>query len=215
MSALLQPLAEQYEDRDQQRDAGTLGMWIFLATELMFFGPLFFSYLYGRVHEAAAFAEASRHTHIVLGTANTALLLVSSTCMALAVRAVRVDAPRQAFALLLATAAMGAAFLGVKGVEYAQEWQEGLVPGLRFLESGPLSGGMQFFFVDYFVMTLLHALHLLIGIVLVVVMAGLVRSGRFSSRYFTPLEVSGLYWHFVDIMWIFLYPLLYLVGRSG
>src|SRR5436309_8610713 len=156
VSDLLQRRAEQFENAEQQRESSALGMWVFLATEVMFFGPLFLGYLFGRAHEAAAFAEASRHTDIVLGTLNTALLLTSSLCMALGVRALQADRPAQSAWLLVATALLGGAFLAIKGLEYRHEWQEALVPGLHFSWSGAHHNGIEFFFYLYFLLTGLH-----------------------------------------------------------
>lgn len=201
--------ARQFASAEQQGRAATLGMWVFLATELMFFGPLFFGYAYGRLHFAAAFAAASRSTDIVLGTANTALLLTSSLFMATAVEALERRAVRLARIMLGATAALGLAFLAIKGGEYRHEWGERLFPGRGSI----LDAGGQFFFLLYFAMTGLHALHLAIGIGIVLVFAAALGRGGLATP--ERLRVAGLYWHFVDAVWIFLYPILYLVGRSG
>jgi cytochrome c oxidase subunit 3 len=199
----------------QRQHAGTLGVWIFLATELMFFGPLFFGYTYGRMHFPQAFAEASRHTDALLGTLNTAILLSSSLTMALAVQARRFDLGRAAMWLLWSTALLGAVFLAVKGFEYAQEWREHLFPGAGFSFSGASAGGARFFFILYFAMTALHALHLAVGIALVGVFAAALGRRRHEFARHERIELAGLYWHFVDMVWIFLYPILYLVGRAA
>lgn len=208
--------AEQFDTSAQQEEAATLGMWTFLATELMFFGPLFFGYLYGRTHFPEGFEAASRHTDVTLGTINTAILLTSSMVMAIAVQARKFDAVRLAARLLFLTAALGAAFLVIKGSEYWQEWHEHLVPGAAFSFPDPrYTNAAQMFYFLYFGMTGLHALHLIIGVVTVLAFAtGLSRGDR---RFATAerIELAGLYWHFVDAVWIFLYPLLYLVGRSS
>lgn len=203
-------LSAQFASAEHQGKAATLGMWVFLATELMFFGPLFFGYWYGRLYFPEAFAAASRDTDILLGTANTAILLTSSFCMATAVEAAGLDANRLARRMLFATAALGIVFLAIKGFEYRQEWEAGLFPGQG---SAPGSGG-QYFFLLYFAMTGLHAVHLAIGIAVALVFAIAIR--RETSPLADPgrLRVAGLYWHFVDVVWIFLYPILYLVGRS-
>ncbi|MGE5470517.1 MAG: cytochrome c oxidase subunit 3 [Bacteroidota bacterium] len=205
------PVAPQFVAAWQQERAATLGMWVFLATELMFFGPLFFGYWYGRLHYPEAFAAASRHTDMVLGTINTAILLTSSLLMANAVEALEIGKARAARWILFAVAALGGAFLAVKGLEYRHEWTEHLFPGL----GSRLDPGGQFFFLLYFAMTGLHALHLLIGVVIVLVFA--IGLSRATSTLAEPerLKVAGLYWHFVDSVWIFLYPILYLVGRGG
>jgi len=197
--------------RDRRPGAGTLGMWIFLATELMFFGPLFFGYWYGRLRFPDAFAAASRDTDVILGAANTALLLTSSALMAAAVEAAELRARRLATCLLSATAAAGVAFLAVKGFEYHHEWQAGLFPG----EASVLDAGGRLFFLLYLAMTGVHALHLAIGIALVATCA--IAGARENAPPVDPgqLGLVGLYWHFVDAIWIFLFPILYLLGRSG
>jgi cytochrome c oxidase subunit 3 len=207
-------VAGQFSTPDQQADAARLGLWLFIATEILFFGPLFMGYVYGRTHFYDAFAEASRHTHLVIGTANTAVLLTSSFTMALAVE-MRRTAPRAAGWLLAATAALGAVFLVLKGIEYYKEWHEQLVPGLGFFFGEVHRSQAELFYYLYFVMTGLHALHLTIGIAIVVALSVLLLRDRTSIVKPDTVEVTGLYWHFVDVVWIFLYPILYLVGRAG
>lgn len=191
-------------------EIGRLGMWIFICTELLFFGGLMLAYLYGRTHWAHGFAAAGRHTHVVLGTLNTAVLLTSSALIATAVAASEC-APRQRWTsrLLWATAALGLVFLAIKGLEYGKEWHEHLVPGPGFAVDEP---GAQLFFWLYWLMTGVHAVHLVIGIGGVCVFAwatGRQRPWASAER----VDVMALYWHFVDVIWIFLYPLLYLVER--
>nr|WP_307728546.1 cytochrome c oxidase subunit 3 [Massilia solisilvae] len=188
-------------------------MWIFLATELMLFGPLFLAYLYGRTHFPDAFAAASRHTSFWLGTANTAVLLSSSLAMALAVHAREEQRPRAAARLLLLAAACGVLFLFIKGSEYAHDWREQLFPGPGFSLRGETGAGI--FFWLYFAMTALHALHLAIGIAATLLFALGLRLQWPLVQPAQRLDALALYWHFVDSVWIFLYPLLYLVGRSG
>lgn len=204
---------EQFIDVGQQREAATFGMWVFLSTEVLFFGVLFASYVVGRVLYSDGFAEASRHTHVVVGTANTAILLTSSFFMALAVRAAMTEASRMLVMFLAATFLLGAAFLGLKGYEYYAEFGEGLVPAVNL----PLHAGanpIALFFFLYFLMTGVHALHLSVGLAVVAVLAVRAAKGRFTGGYSHPVEIGGLYWHFVDIVWIFLYPLIYLVSRA-
>ncbi len=207
--------APQFDHPEQQRRAGTLGLWIFLATELMFFGPLFFGYVYGRTHDPAAFAEASRHTDVVLGTLNTGVLLTSSLTMAVAVEARKLGALPVAKWMLWITAALGTVFLAIKGIEYTKEWHEHLFPGAAFGYAGPHAHGVEFFFFVYFATTGLHALHLTIGVLAAIVFA--IGIGVAPQRFATGerVELAGLYWHFVDAIWIFLYPILYLVGRAS
>jgi cytochrome c oxidase subunit III len=199
-------------DPHDEPDIGKLGMWVFLASEVLFFGGLFLAYLYGRTHWPAGWAIASRRTDVVLGTVNTALLLTSSAVVALAVACEEHAGQRRWTARLLAvTATLGAAFLVVKGFEWHAEWDEHLVPGASFALGEP---GAQEFFVLYFVMTGLHGAHMIAGIAVLAVLA----RGRSRQRPWAgarQVEVAALYWHFVDIVWIFLYPLLYLVQRHG
>ncbi len=206
-------LAEQFDDLEQQHEAAKLGMWIFLATEVLFFGGLFLSYAVYRYLDPAAFAAASRHTAVILGGANTAILLFSSTLMALAVRASQLGARRALFWFLLATAFFGVVFMVVKGFEYRQDFAEHLVPGAHFVwhEANPRSAEM--FFWLYFAMTGLHAIHVTVGIFVMLVLAFRARRGQFENGNFMAIEVAGLYWHFVDIVWVFLFPLLYLAGH--
>jgi cytochrome c oxidase subunit 3 len=207
-------VARQFEDPQQQRKASDLGMWVFLATEVLFFGGLFVAYTATRLHDPQAFATASRLTNVTLGSVNTGLLLTSSLTMALAVRATKLGLRNASIAFLLATAVLGLAFLGIKFTEYYLDWRNHLVPVLDFAHAGPHAGGVENFFYLYFFMTGVHSIHLVIGIVMVLVLAFLARRRDFSPDYFTPVELGGLYWHLVDIVWIFLYPLLYLVARS-
>ncbi|HSO07901.1 MAG TPA: cytochrome c oxidase subunit 3 family protein [Pelomicrobium sp.] len=206
-------VAEQFADARQQRTAATLGMWVFLATEVLFFGVLFAAYLAIRYIHAGAFALGSQHTDLVLGSVNTGVLLTSSLTIALAVRAAALGRDRATTGWLAATMILGTAFLAIKGFEYRQEYLEGLVPFLGFRYDGPRGEGVELFFILYFVMTGLHALHLLIGIAVVGAVAFLNARGRFSRPWHTPVGLTGLYWHFVDVVWIFLFPLFYLVAR--
>jgi cytochrome c oxidase subunit III len=208
-------LAEQFDDLEQQHDAAKLGMWIFLATEVMFFGGLFLSYTIYRFIYGEAFAMASRHTEVILGGANTGILLFSSTLMALAVRAAEFGRRRALVWLLLGTALFGLIFLGVKGFEYHKDFVEHLVPGVNFQwhEANPQPA--EIFFWLYFAMTGLHAIHVTVGVVLMLILAILASRNYFANGNHMPVEVVGLYWHFVDIVWIFLFPLLYLAGHRG
>lgn len=202
----------RHADRDAATppEVGRLGMWIFLATELLFFGGLFLAYLYSRTHFPRGFAAAGRHTHVVLGTLNTAVLLTSSALVALAAAASECEPRRRWTARLLwATAALGGAFLAIKGVEYAMEWQEGLLPGPGFPIAEP---GAALFFWLYWLMTGVHAVHLVIGIAGVALFAWAAQRERpWADSH--RIDVMALYWHFVDVVWIVLYPLLYLVER--
>ncbi|HKU16067.1 MAG TPA: cytochrome c oxidase subunit 3 [Steroidobacteraceae bacterium] len=199
----------------QAREAARLGVWVFLATELMFFGPLFFGYAWGRLKLGAGFAAASGHTDIMIGTTNTAVLLTSSLFMALAVRAIEIGKRRAATRCLWITAALGASFLGLKAFEYLKEWHEQLIPWLDFrFEPPALRNGAALFYFLYFGMTGLHALHLTIGIGIVCTFARRLRSHSPAAMR-AQLEGAALYWHFVDAIWVVLFPLIYLVERHG
>jgi cytochrome c oxidase subunit III len=239
-------LAEQFEDAGQQREVATLGMWTFLATEILFFGALFTAYSVCRLRWPMAFRDGSLDLKWYMGCINTAVLLMSSFTMALAVRAGAMGANGRLITYLVATIILGSMFLGIKATEYYLEFAEHLVPGTNFwttpptdvqkppvlkvfdsfehslasvgVHTGPQDRprpmGEELFMVFYFTMTGFHALHMVIGIVLLTVMIVLTKRGHFSAAYHNPIEVSGLYWHFVDVVWIFLFPLLYLLRNS-
>jgi cytochrome c oxidase subunit 3 len=208
--------AHQFDSLAQQKEAATLGMWIFLVTEVLFFGGLFLAYAIYRGLYPQAFAAASETLDLVLGGINTAVLITSSLTMALAIHAMETNERKVVLIFLLLTLALGAVFLGIKGIEYAHKFAEGHVPGRLFHFDRPeYSAQAQIFFSLYFVMTGLHALHMVIGLGVVAWMMWWTWSGRLTPEYSNPLDVTGLYWHFVDIVWIFLFPLLYLVARHG
>lgn len=206
-------LAHQFDNLEQQREAATLGMWVFLVTEVMFFGGLFTSYIVYRSLHPFAFAEVSRHLDIALGTTNTAVLICSSFTMATAVYGAQKGRRRMSVAFLILTILLGLAFIGVKFYEYYQKFVEHFVPGVSFSFPAPYTQAAKMFFTLYFAMTGLHALHMIIGVGLLTWLIALTARGRFTPEYHSPVELTGLYWHFVDIIWIFLYPLLYLIGR--
>ncbi len=195
-----------------RRTTMALGMWVFLTTETLFFGVLFFAYLVMRMRYPDGFAAASRHTDMLLGTLNTAVLLTSSLTMALAVEAARIGRARLVARMLSVTLALGVVFLAIKGAEYHAEFVEHLFPGNGFRPPG--GAGTEPFFWLYFVMTGFHSLHLVIGVGLCAFMAW--RAARCGLAVQSPasIENAGLYWHFVDIVWIFMYPALYLVARA-
>ena len=205
-------VAPQFEQADQQRAAASLGMWIFLTTETMFFGVLFFAYVIARATFPDAFAQASRHTNLLLGTTNTGVLLTSSLCMALAARSATLCQRKASTWLLLATAVLGAAFMAIKLTEYGLDYREHLVPFVDFAFDPRYARGAYIFFALYFTTTGLHLAHLSIGMGIVLTMAWRVFHRRPNAAEET--ETTGLYWHFVDIVWIFLYPCLYLVART-
>lgn len=191
----------QFDSTLERREADLLGMWAFLATEVLFFGPLFFGYMHGRLTQPEAFVAGSHHMHIVLGTLNTAILMTSSLTMALAVRAAQTSGRERLRLWLALTALCGLAFLGIKAAEWATEWSA----------AANAAGGEARFYFLYYAMTGLHALHLTIGVAIVAWLW--LRAERYSAAYHAPAEVSGLYWHFVDVVWVFLYPMFYLLER--
>lgn len=207
-------LARQFDDAEQQRTASDLGIWVFLATEILFFGALFAAYTITRIRYPEAFAVASRLTNITLGSINTGVLLTSSLTMALGVRAAKLGARKASIGFMGATIALGLVFLAIKGTEYYLDYTGHLVPALNFYHPGAHAGQVELFFYLYFLMTGVHSLHMIIGIGVVGVMIAMTLRHSFSPEYYTPVELSGLYWHLVDVVWIFLYPLLYLVSRA-
>ncbi len=228
-------LQHHFENMEQQREAGTLGMWVFLVTEIMFFGGMFLAYTLYRSLYPESFASASNHLDITLGAVNTGVLILSSFTMAMAVYFTQVGKRRPQILCLILTLILGLGFLGIKAVEYYGKYEDRLIPGTLIpgnpfnpavqVEGQPLDPHklhllkhatvkqVELFYWIYFAMTGMHAIHMIIG-------AGLLRyliifsmRGRFDPEYHGPVEVIGLYWHFVDIVWIFLFPLLYLLGR--
>jgi cytochrome c oxidase subunit 3 len=208
-------LAHQFDSLGQQQEAATLGMWVFLVTEVLFFGGLFATYAIYRAWYPDAFAAASRELDVMLGTINTVALIASSLTMALAVRAAQLGQRKLVLLFLAGTMILGATFLGIKSVEYYHKFAEHHVPGPGFQFEREHFRHAQLFFSLYFIMTGLHALHMVIGIGIMLVMFWWSWRGTITAEYYTPIEVSGLYWHFVDIVWIFLFPLLYLIGRHA
>ncbi len=270
-------LAHHFDNMEQQREAGTLGMWAFLITEIMFFGGLFLVYILYRSYYPKEFAAGSHELDVLLGGINTAVLICSSLTMALAVYFAQIGSRRLQVIFLVLTMILGAGFLGIKAVEYKAKFEHHLFPGQGFKwghdeggleqKGGSYTAGrrpetvgttgtgqpqgppgeeaqprpeqtpanepnapsgpkypevqgegiqpdkVQMFFWIYFAMTGLHALHMIIGLGIMAVLTVMAHRGRFSPEYHAPVEISGLYWHFVDIVWIFLFPLLYLIGR--
>jgi cytochrome c oxidase subunit III len=218
-----------FETQEQQREAATFGMWLFLLTEIMFFGGLFFAYLLYRNWYHDAFVVSSNQLSIPLGAANTAILISSGFFMALGVWAAEVKKQGLLVLFLVLTTFFGVAFLGIKAVEYHEKWEKHHIPGASFdvsqfinpekygLHEKPLAPDMaqktQIFFFLYFAMTGMHAFHMILGIGLLFWLTWRAKRGEFSAGYVAPIENFGLYWHFVDIVWLFLFPLLYLINR--
>lgn len=206
-------LGHHYETLEQQHEASLLGMWTFLATEILFFGGMIAGYVVYRYLYPTAFAEASGHLYAWIGTVNTVVLLTSSLTVALAIQAIGAGQRRVTVLLLVATVVLGTLFLGIKGYEYYLDDQENLVPWLNFAaDEFADPNHARLFFLLYFIMTGFHTLHMIIGITIVTIVAYRVWRGHFSAQSYNGIENTGLYWHFVDIVWVFLYPLLYLVG---
>ncbi|HWI20594.1 MAG TPA: cytochrome c oxidase subunit 3 family protein [Vicinamibacterales bacterium] len=228
-------LQHHFDTMAQQKEAAVIGMWVFLLTEILFFGGLFVAYMIYRIWYFDAFAEASRSLSLFWGGLNTAVLIGSSLTMAMAVRGAQTNKRKATVNWLILTMILGAVFLGVKVIEYADKFEHHHVPGPSFVwaaeHEAPAAGAApaehrqlsltpeqlqqttQLYFSLYFTMTGLHALHMIIGIGIMLVITWMAHKGRFDEQYFTPVEMAGLYWHFVDIVWIFLFPLLYLVER--
>ena len=218
-----QGLQHQFVDMEQQRNASSLGMWLFLATEIMFFGGMFLAYLVYRYWYYPEFAAGSRSIDIVLGTVNTAVLICSSLTVALGVKAAQLGKRKALVTLLLITILFGLGFLAIKGIEWYQKFEEHHVPGRSFsaqdlIEKYPQihidPAPAQIYFSLYFAMTGLHALHMMIGVGVFCFLTFHAWKGSYTPEYHTPVEIGGLYWHFVDIVWIYLFPLLYLIDRK-
>lgn len=206
-------LREQFDDALQQQETSRLAMWLFLATEVMFFGDLFMSYTVYHLIYGASFGLGARQTNLLLGSINTVILLTSGLTMALAVNAIQRGKVQSCVRFILITMALAVGFMVVKGFEYADDIHKNLVPGPNF--SAPGRPASEIFFWLYWIMTGVHGLHVIVGIGILAVMAYWTRRNRFDEAYHTPVEVAALYWGFVDVIWIFLYPLLYLIDRHG
>ena len=213
-------LEEHFESFEQQNQTAALGMWLFLATEVMFFGVLFTALEVYRYLYAEAFEIASSQLNWQIATANTVILLLSSMTMALAVHFAQTGRKRPLTVCLLITAALAAGFLVLKGYEYYEDFQEGLVLGSHFRPNDWIDRGLsrdqipqvKLFLFLYWFMTASHAVHVTIGIGVILVIAAMAARGSFDAEYYAPVDVTGLYWHFVDVVWIFLLPMLYLLG---
>ncbi len=206
-------LAHHFEDLDQQRSASELGMWVFLVTEFMFFGGLFMAYLAYRYWHPRGFELASHEMDLWLGTINTAVLLTSSFTMALAVQAAHRSRKQRLIGLLTVTIVLGLVFLGIKGYEYHHKYATHHIPFMppfEWHEADPK--GAETFINLYFLMTGLHAFHMIIGIVLMLVLIVLASRGKLLGEHSTVVHNSGLYWHFVDLVWVYLFPFFYLVA---
>lgn len=210
-------LRHHFADMEQQHETVSMGMWLFLVTEIMFFGGMFCAYLVYRVAYYNAWVAGSQQMNILLGAVNTAVLICSSVTMVLAVHFAKLGNRRLLIIFLVATMALGVAFLGVKAVEYHEHWAAHEVPGpnFNFHETGNFDPRhVQIFFSLYFAMTGMHALHMIIGIGVLAWLTLRAVRGQFTEHYNSPVEMTGLYWHFVDVVWIYLFPLLYLISHK-
>jgi cytochrome c oxidase subunit III len=205
-------LREQFSTPEQQRETASAGMWVFLVTEVMLFGALFTAFTVYRSSYTQAFDVGSGEMELWLGAINTGVLICSSLTMALAVHSAESGKQRLLALFLLLTIVIGAAFLGIKFTEYYKHYQDHKVPGISFEQGGPDANKVQMFFVFYFIMTGLHAVHMCIGISILFVLWIRSLLGAFTAEYYTPIEVGGLYWHFIDIVWVFLYAIFYVPG---
>lgn len=207
--------AEQFDDAAQQSYASTIGMWAFLSTEILFIGAIFVGFYVYRMRNAEAFAFGARELKWTLGTLNTAVLLGSSFSMALAVDAARSGRNRAIVRRLLVTLALGVTFLLIKATEYGIEFRDRLVPGLNFSTTSPAGEPrperVELFMSFYFALTGVHALHMFVGVSALLVVTWLAHRGKFTAAWHTPVEIVGLYWHFVDLVWVFVFPTLYLL----
>ena len=205
-------LLHHFDTAGQQKDAAVLGMWLFLVQEVMFFGGIFTAYIVYRHYYFDTFVIASNTLDIPLGALNTVVLIVSSLTMALAVHAAQLGHQKKLVTFLWLTLLLGSTFLGVKAIEYNDKFVHHHVPGPNFLFTEADGREAQIFFSLYFGMTGLHALHMVVGAGLLLWLIVKARRGAYTPDYYTPVEMFGLYWHFVDLVWIFLFPLLYLLG---
>ena len=218
-------LLHHFAEASQQRNAASLGMWVFLATEIMFFGGMFCAYLVYRHWYFGDFGAASKSIDATLGATNTAVLICSSLTVVLAVWAAQTARRALLIGMLAVTMLFGLTFLGIKGKEYYDKFEEHHVPGASFsFEHVPIPGHpgeyanprhAQIYFSLYFLMTGIHALHMIVGLGIFTWLLLMAWKGRFTPEYHTPVEIGGLYWHFVDIIWIYLFPLLYLIDRHS
>ena len=208
-------LRHHFDDSAQQFESSTLGMWVFLVTEIMFFGGMFVSYTIYRSMYRDAFASTSHFMNVTIGAINTGVLISSSFTMVLGVRAAQLGQKKALIAFLVLTLILGCVFLGLKYVEYHEKWVDHHIPGPGFrYEDARYFQQAQLLFFLYFAMTGMHALHMIVGAGLLTTLIAMAARNRFSAAWYTPVEMIGLYWHFVDIIWIFLFPLLYLIGRT-
>lgn len=200
-----------FVDSEQQFDSAKLGMWVFLVTEILFFGGLFVAYIVYRAWNPELFTMAATQLDTLMGGINTLVLIGSSLTMALAIRAAQTDNPSASIKYLASTVALAFVFMVIKYFEYTHKFELGIFPGEAYTFTGIDHPKANIFFSIYYMMTGLHGIHVIIGIGIITWLIIKTRNGAFNSSYYTPVEITGLYWHLVDIIWIFLFPLLYLI----
>lgn len=205
-------LAHHFSDSEQQMESAKLGMWIFLVTEILLFGGMFCAYAIFRAWYPDMFHNAHKELNVWLGALNTVVLITSSVTVALAIRSIQQSKKKQTIYLLLATMALAAVFLVVKYFEYSHKFHEGQLPGKYYTFQGIEGTNPHVFFSIYFMMTGIHGIHIIIGMCVMTWMLIRLAKNEFSAAYYTPIELTGLYWHLVDLIWIYLFPLLYLIG---
>ncbi len=205
-------LAEHFTDAEQQKESAKLGMWVFLLTEILLFGGLFCAYAIYRAWYPDMFYNAHKHLDVVLGAVNTVVLILSSVTVALAIHAIQHNKRKQSIIFLTVTLLFAATFLVIKYFEYSHKIHLGMLPGKFYTYTGIEGTNPHIFFTIYFTMTGLHGLHVLAGMIVIGWVLIRTIKGHFNSEYYTPVENAGLYWHLVDMIWIYLFPLLYLVG---
>lgn len=205
-------LQHHFSDAEQQRESAKLGMWVFLLTEILLFGGLFAFYVFYRAWNPDMFYNAHVHLDRLLGGTNTVVLIISSLTIALAIRSIQLNKRKQSMYFLATTILLAAVFLVIKYFEYSHKFHLGMLPGKYYTYTGIEGTNPHIFFSVYFSMTGLHGLHVIFGMIAIGWVFWRTKKGEFSSEYYTPVEMVGLYWHLVDIIWIFLFPLLYLIG---
>ncbi len=205
-------LQHHFVDVEQQKESAKFGLWIFLLTEVLLFGGLFCAYAIYRAWHPDMFFNAHLHLDVTMGAINTAVLIVSSLTVALAIRSMQLDNRKLAVIFLFITVLCAATFMVIKYFEYSHKIHEGLLPGKFYTFEGIEGTNPHIFFSIYFMMTGLHGLHVLGGMAYLTYLMRRTMNGDFSSEYYTPIEMGGLYWHLVDLIWIYLFPLLYLIG---
>jgi cytochrome c oxidase subunit III len=204
-------LQHHFTTAEQQADAGKIGMWLFLVTEVLLFGGLFVGFAIMQSLHREAFVAAHHQLDRVLGFINTVVLLTSSYTMVMAVHSARTDRRKRVIVYLLLTLNCAGVFLGIKYIEYSHKFHEGLLPGRYYSHKGDSVPGQFMFFSFYFMMTGLHGVHILGGMAVILWVLRRAVRGDFSHAYYTPVDLVGLYWHLVDLIWIYLFPLLYLI----